>query len=151
MTGIPQDIQRFLESQGFVIVSSIDKRGTIHHSCKGIIKIDPKGKVYLLDLYKARTFENLKHNPNISISAVDEHRFIGYCLKGRAKIINKNKLTVSILNLWEEKISKRITQRILKNIKEEKRQNKHPETFLPKPEYLILMEAKEIVNLAPAF
>ena len=80
---LTEDIIHFFQSQGFVIISTIDKNGYPHNSCKGIVKITNDGKVYLLDVYRAGTHENLIYNPHVSISAVNEHKFSGYCFKER--------------------------------------------------------------------
>lgn len=149
MKKLNEAIVQFFHEQGFVIVSTLDKDGSIHNSCKGIVDIDKNGKIYLLDLYRKTTFENLKRNPNISITAVDEHRFKGFCLKGKAKEIKTEKLSPDVLKAWEQKISGRITQRVIKNVKEDKSQAKHPEVFLPHPEYLIVTEIKEVIDLTP--
>lgn len=146
---LTEDVVHFLQHQRFVTVSTIDRDGGVHASCKGIVKINPKGRVYLLDLYKGKTYENLKQNPNINITAVDEHRFRGYSLKGKAKIIKRNKLKSRIKKTWEEKITSRITHRIIRNIRGEKGHPRHPEALLPRPEYMILMEVKEVIDLAP--
>ena len=146
---IPEDVVQFFEGQGSVIVSTIDQEGSPHNSCKGIIEISPRGLIYLLDVYKQKTFENLKRNPNISITAVDEHRFVGYSLKGKAKIIAGKDLGSKVIRSWEERVSGRITQRLIRNIHEEKAQSHHPEALLPKPEYLIAIKVNEIVDLTP--
>lgn len=146
---LTEDVVHFLQHQRFVIVSTIDRDGSVHTSCKGIVKINPKGRVYLLDLYKGKTYENLKQNPNINITAVDEHRFRGYSLKGKAKIIKRNKLKSRIKKTWEEKITSRITHRIIRNIRGEKGHPRHPEALLPRPEYMILVEVKEVIDLTP--
>ncbi|MFH0731660.1 MAG: pyridoxamine 5'-phosphate oxidase family protein [Candidatus Omnitrophota bacterium] len=146
---IPEATVLFLLRQGFVIVSTIDENGTPHASCKGIVEIDKNGHVYLLDLYKARTSQNLRQNPNISLTAVDEHKFRGCCLKGKATIAENKKLKSSVKKAWDERITSRITQRILRNIKGEKGHKAHPEIFLPEPEYLIDVEVYEIVDLTP--
>jgi len=149
MKKLSADIIRFLENQGFVIVSTIDGNGSVHNSCKGIVKINQKGEIYLLDLYLGRTYKNLKANPRISITAVDEHKFMGYCLKGKAKEMTEAKLTPQIIKAWDERITNRLTRRLLKNIHEEKGHPRHPEILLPKPEYLIVMEAEDIIDLTP--
>ena len=149
MEKIPEHIAYFLNNQGFVIVSTVDEKGYPHNSCKGIVKIDPEGEIYLMDLYKAKTYENLKGNSSISITAVDEHKFIGWCLKGKAKEIKKDTLQTPLKNAWDEKITSRITHRVIKNVRGEKGHPKHPEIMLPKPEYMIIMEVQKIVNLAP--
>jgi uncharacterized pyridoxamine 5'-phosphate oxidase family protein len=149
MKRLNDEIVSFFQNQGCVIVSTIDGNGFSHSSCKGIIKINYNGKVYLLDLYKANTFENLKRNPRISITAVDEHKFAGYCLKGRAQVVTGTKLNSDIVKAWEDRITGRLTRRLLKNIREEKGHARHPEILLPGPQYLIVMEVEEIVDLTP--
>lgn len=149
MKRLTEGIMQFFQKQGFVIVSTIDKDGSLHNACKGIVKITQNGKVYLLDLYKMMTYENLRQNPNISITAVDEHSFSGYCLKGKAEIIAREELTPRIIKAWEDRITSRITQRLLKNICGEKGHPHHPEAHLPKPKYLIVMEVEETIDLTP--
>ncbi|MDD4954376.1 MAG: pyridoxamine 5'-phosphate oxidase family protein, partial [Candidatus Omnitrophica bacterium] len=80
MKNLPEGIIKFFNGLRFSIVSTIDRDGSPHNSCKGIVDMEKDGKVYLLDLYMARTYENLKANPHISVTAVDEHKFMGYCL-----------------------------------------------------------------------
>lgn len=149
MKKLPDEIIQFFHNQGCVVVSTIDKNGFLHSACKGIVQINRNGRVYLLDLYHARTYENIKQNPHISITAIDEHKFRGYCLKGKAEIVPQGNLASRIIKAWETKITSRLTRRLLKNIREEKGHPRHPEILLPKPEYMIAMEVEEIVDLTP--
>ena len=149
MKKLSVDIIRFLENQGFVIVSTIDGNGGVHNSCKGIVKINQKGEIYLLDLYRGKTYENLKANPRISITAVDEHKFMGFCLQGKAKEMTEAKLIPQLIKSWDERVASRLTRRLLKNIHEEKGHPRHPEILLPKPEYLIVMGVEDIIDLTP--
>ena len=149
MKKVSIDIMRFFQEQSYVVVSTIDRDGSLHNSCKGLVKINSRGLVYLLDLYKGKTYENLKNNTHISITAVDEHKFVGYCLKGKAKEIRLEKVRSEIINEWEKKIASRITHRLLKNIQGERGHSDHPEASLPNPEYLIVMSVKKVVDLTP--
>jgi general stress protein 26 len=149
MKRLTDEVIQFFRNQSFTIVSTLDKNGSLHNACKGIVKMNKNGTVYLLDLYKGKTYENLKRNSQISLTAVDEHRFKGYCLKGKAKLIATDKLKPQIIKAWENKITSRITQRIIKNITQEKSHPRHPEALMPKPEYMIAMEVYEIVDLTP--
>ena len=146
---LPEKIVKFFWRQHFTLVSTIDQSGLPHNSCKGLVEINSKGRVYLLDLYKERTFRNLKLNPKISVTGVDEHRFMGYCLKGTAKIKPRNKLSSRILKAWDKRIAGRITQRLLKEMRGEKGHRLNPEVFLPKPAYLIEVTVEEIIDLTP--
>jgi general stress protein 26 len=149
MIKLNNEVYDLLNRQGFVVVSTLDSDGSIHNACKGIVKIDKSGKVYLLDLYHQNTFKNLKRNPHISITAVDEHTFSGYCLKGKGKILQKKELDPAIIRVWEEKLASRISQRIIKNLHGELGHPRHPEANLPQPQYMILMEVEEVVDLTP--
>jgi uncharacterized pyridoxamine 5'-phosphate oxidase family protein len=149
MKRLSDSIIQFFHNQGCVIVSTIDKNGFPHSSCKGIVEINRNGRIYLLDLYTANTYENLKRNPRISITAIDEHKFIGYCLKGKAKIMPEEKLKSHIVEAWEARITSRLTRRLLKNIHEEKGHPRHPEILMPKPEYMIVMKVEEVIDLTP--
>jgi predicted pyridoxine 5'-phosphate oxidase superfamily flavin-nucleotide-binding protein len=149
MERLNDDIIHFFKRQGCVIVATIDKDGYPHTSCKGIVDIEEKGVIYLLDLYKAKTYKNLKKNRSISITAVDEHRFKGYCLKGKAEITHRENLDSSIIDKWEQHLAGRITKRLLKNIHGEKGYHLHAEAQLPNPEYLISIKVEEVINLTP--
>ncbi|MFH1855967.1 MAG: pyridoxamine 5'-phosphate oxidase family protein [Candidatus Omnitrophota bacterium] len=149
MEKLKEDIIQFFKRQNFVIVSTIDKDGSAHNSCKGILTIDNKDLIYLLDLYKGRTCANIEANSHISITAVEEHKFKGYCLKGKAKKMEKDKLSPALLKMWEDKISGRIAHRLIKNIHGEIGHDKHPESNLPEPEYCIIMRVEKIVDLTP--
>ncbi len=149
MKELPESTIYLLEKQGFVIVSTLDSQGRIHCSAKGIVGIEEKGVIYLIDLYRANTFNNLKRNSTISITAVDEHQFTGYTLKGRAEIIDREKIKSHIIERWEERVTRRVAKRVIKNIKKEKKGSHHPEALFPQPEYLIKMEVEEVVDLTP--
>ncbi len=146
---LPDNVIHFFHNQTFTIISTIDERGFPHNSCKGIVKINKSGRLYLLDLYKAQTFDNLKRNSHIAVTAVNEHKFNGFCLKGKAKILRADRLSAQIITAWEKRIAHRITQRVLKNMKGEKGHPRHPEVLLPKPEYMIVMETEEVIDLTP--
>jgi len=139
----------FLHNQDFVIVSSIDKNGFPYSACKAIIKIDPAGKIYLVDVYLGVTIENIERNAQMSISAVDEHKFIGYCLKGKAAKMQDDFISQEMIKTWEDNVTSRLAKRLLRNLVKEQGQRYHPEASLPQPKHLIVLEVEEIVDLAP--
>lgn len=149
MKHLSEGVVNFFSNQGYIVVATIDGRGRPHCACKGIISIDPKGKIFIFDLYKSNTYLNLSRNDAISITAVDEHKFLGYCLKGRGIIVPAQSIDQKLIKEWDEKIISRLTKRVIKNIHEEKGHPRHPEVFLPKPKYLIAVEVQEIVDLTP--
>lgn len=146
---LKDEVVRFFQRQHLTVVTTIDRNGFPHNSCKGIVDIDRNGRVYLLDLYKAKTFQNLKRNPHISVAGMDEHRFKGYCLKGKAKIMKEGRLGPRLIKAWDKRIAGRITQRLLKEVRGEKGHRHQPEAIMPNPKYLILVDVKEVINLTP--
>ena len=146
---INDDLIYFLKKQHYAIISTIDKNGAIHNSCKGIVDIDKQGVIYLLDLYKQRTYINLQFNPNIALTVVDEHQFQGYSLKGKVRIVSGEKITEDMMKAWEKKVTSRVSQRILRNIEGKKGHPKHPEILFPMPEYAIEMTVDSVVDLTP--
>jgi len=149
MARLKTDVIDFFNKQTFTIISTIDKKGLPHNACKGIIKINQKGEVYLLDLYRARTFKNLTDNPHIAVTAVDEHKFKGFTLKGKARIVSVKKLLPSILKAWEKKIATRATRRVIRNMQGNKGHSRHLEVLLPSPAYMIIMQVNEVIDLTP--
>jgi len=149
MAKLSEGVIQFFQNQDFTIVSTLDADGGVHNSCKGIVRVSENGEIYLLDLYEGKTYENLKRNADISITAVDEHRFKGYCLKGKGRIIAGDQLDPQLITAWGARIASRLTQRLLKNIHEEKGHPRHPEALLPQPKYMIVMKVGEIVDLTP--
>ncbi|HIE35871.1 MAG TPA: pyridoxamine 5'-phosphate oxidase family protein [Candidatus Omnitrophica bacterium] len=145
---IPDQLVSFLQKQGFVVVSTLDKKGNIHNSAKGIVETKDD-KIYLIDLYKKRTFLNLKNNPKISITAIDERKFLGFTLKRKAKVL-KGRIKEEILEKWEKKVIKRILKRVMRSIKEERKSSSQPEASFTSPKYLIEMEVEEVIDLVPA-
>jgi len=150
MGGIPLNVKNFLERQGFVIIATLDRSGSIHCSAKGIGCIEESGEIYIIDLYKGRTFQNLVDNSTVSIVAVDEYSFAGYTLKGEASIVDKKEMNKECLKQWDENVVKRISRRILRNLQQDKVSGSHPEARFPAPEYIIKIKIKEIVDLTPA-
>jgi len=147
---IPSAIVNFFSRQNFVIVSTLDAGQKIHCSAKGIAGVEPEGKIYLIDLYFARTFENLRRDPTVSLTAVDEHIFTGYTLKGKAEIVEREKIADHIVKRWEEKVVQRVSTRVIKNIQTDKQGKHHPEARFPHPKYLIVARVEEIIDLTPA-
>ncbi len=142
-------IIHLFHGQGFVIVSTLDADGKIHCSAKGIAGIKKKGEIYLIDLYQGKTFDNLKRNPVVSITAIDESKFTGYTLKGIAEIVDRKKIKNDISLNWENKVIQRVSKRVIDDIKKEKKSSYHPEALFPQPRYLIRMVVEDIVDLTP--
>ena len=150
MVKLPPVVVNFLNKQNFVIVSSIDKYGFPHTSCKGMVDVLSDSSIYIFDSYKGAAYNNTKRNPFVSITAVDEEEFKGYCIKGSAAIVSIDKASRALLNKWEDKLLNRISKRIVKHIKRDKHSLYHPEADMPGPEYIIYVKAEKTISLTPS-
>ena len=147
---INAEIKNFFHKQSFVMVATANSKGKPNISAKGIVKIENSGYVYLLDLYDGRTHKNLKENSKIAISAIDEHKFTGWQLKGRAeRIIYEGNEFEKMLPLWERQVIGRVSKNIIRSIQKGITRSGRSEAELPKPKYLIKMKVNEIIDLAP--
>jgi len=64
-------------------------------------------------------------------------------------MISGEKITEDMMKAWEKKVTSRVSQRILRNIKGKKGHPKHPEILFPIPEYAIEMMVDSVVDLTP--
>lgn len=145
---LSEEVVSFFRKQSYVIFCTVDGDGRPHSVAKGVVDIDEKGAVILLDLYRGNTRRNLLENANASITAIDEREFIGYTLKGRAVIIELDGLTDAVREKWRGLLRTRIAGRIIKNVQNEILGTTHHEAHLPEPEYVIAFECSEVVDLA---
>lgn len=150
MVYIPEDAARLLDKQHFVIISSVNRKGDVDSAAKAIIEVDPKGRICVLDLYRGRTYKNISKNPRVTLTAIDERRFRGYSIKGKARVVNDRALPKKKLSAWQDKIAKRIARRLINHVKEETPDHEDiPEARFPFPKHIIEIDVSEIVDIAP--
>lgn len=147
---IPENVVRFFERQSFVIIATIDEHHGIHCSAKGVAKIEKEGRLWVADLYYGQTHKNIKKNPRVSVTAIDEHKFIGYTLQGQAKLILREEISIGLLEAWEKHIVGRMSQRVVKGVQAVAKSHGHFEAALPPlPHSIIEIIVDHIIDLAP--
>tara|TARA_B100000315_G_C14496529_1_gene550274 strand:- start:257 stop:730 length:474 start_codon:yes stop_codon:yes gene_type:complete len=147
---LSEDIAGFISRHGVVLIATMGVDGKIHCSVKGIAGVNLEGKVFVVDLFKFRTYKNLRLNPMVSITTYDEKKFKGYTLQGEAKIINREDIKKDIILEWDRRTIKRISERVISNLRAEAEKDSHHEAELPhQPQYLIEVSVNNIIDLAP--
>lgn len=146
-----EKVASFFKSRKVVLVMTMEEGGTIHSAVKGILEVDPKeGKILLVDLYSGETLRNIRNNPLVNITAIDEQRFEGYALQGMASIIPQDKIHGDFIRKWQDHITKRISERIVASVRSGKKSKKIFEAHLAmKPQYMIEIKADRVTDLAP--
>lgn len=147
MNEITESVARFLEAQGFVIVSTLDADSFPHSSCKGMLKVEGN-RVFLIDCYRGETRKNLLADARMSVTAVDEGNYRGYCLKGRGRVVEGADISAPCLERWRDRKTGRTTSRVIRNIRAQQTTGRHPEAAFPEPKHLIVLEVEEVVDLA---
>ena len=86
MTKIPPEIQEFIKGKlAWVATASPD--GMPNGTPKGTLKLIDDQHLVFADLFSRKTRENLKANPKVAITVVDEQSYEGYQFKGTAELL----------------------------------------------------------------
>ncbi len=140
-------IIKYFSKREVVLVLTLGADGYIHSAVKGFVNITPDGFLYVVDLYKNRTYKNVKERRVVSVVAVDEKSFSGYLLQGVGRVVAKTKVEVDKVRTAEKNIVRRIAKRIINNLREGKKSN-YFEAGLPDVKYFIEVAIKNVVDLA---
>lgn len=123
--------------------------GGIHCAVKGVADVDQAGQIFFMDLFSGRTLQNLKKMPVISVTAIDEDKFIGYSLKGKAVIFSPSEKHRDIINKWENYVIQKISDRIIAGVRLGKKSKEIFETrLLAAAKHIIRMDVEEIIDLS---
>lgn len=147
---ISEHITDFLKKQRVMVVSTLDDAGRIHCAVKGIVEVNPEGQIFLIDLFSGRTFRNLEKRSEVSLTAVDKDKFMGYTIQGKATIHSRMGSHDDFISKWQDLIIQRISDRIVNNIRSGKRSKEIFETkLLTPPQHLVEVEVENIIDLSP--
>lgn len=147
---LSDEIIKLFSKQGAIVISTIDAHKRIHCSVKGLIGIEREGKVFVIDLYTGTTYRNLLKNSTVSLTVVDEERFMGFTLQGKAKIVSREEIKEHLVKEWEKRIIQRVSKRMIASIQRGHKTKKHFEADLPKhPQHLIEIDVENVIDLSP--
>jgi predicted pyridoxine 5'-phosphate oxidase superfamily flavin-nucleotide-binding protein len=91
MATISPEIQEFIKGKlAWVATSSLE--GIPNSTPKGTLKLIDNSHLVFADLFCCKTVENLKANPNVAVTVVDEHSYEGYQFKGLAELLTSGPL-----------------------------------------------------------
>jgi len=86
MTKIPQEIQEFIKGK-MAWVSTASPDGVPNATPKGSVQVIDDEHLVFADLFSLKTRENLKSNPKVAVTVIDEKSHKGYQLKGSAELL----------------------------------------------------------------
>jgi uncharacterized protein len=88
---IPQDVKEFVKGK-MAWVGTASKAGTPNATPKGSVQVLDDSHLVFADLFSRKTRENLKENPQVSVTVIDMSTFKGYQFKGTAELIDSGPL-----------------------------------------------------------
>ena len=115
-----QEFKKLLSRLQFLHVATSSKEGQPNAAPKLILKIDDE-TIYLVDCTIGKTWENLKKNPKVSLSFVDEESLKGYQINGEATVLEGREITSELRAILEEKEVALTVKRIVSGIHERKK------------------------------
>ena len=108
---------KIMKVREFVTLATADKAGKPNSAPKLLLKTD-SGIIYFIDYSIGRTFENLKVNPEVSLSFIDINSLFGYRLNGKVEIIKKGRVYDECLKELKEKEIELTAERIVKGVRD---------------------------------
>ena len=91
MARIPKEVQEFVSGK-MAWVATAAPDGMPNTTPKGSVKIVDDEHVVFADLFSRKTRENLKANPKIAVTVIDQATHKGYQIKGSAEMLESGPL-----------------------------------------------------------
>lgn len=92
MAKLADDMKELIESQKMSFVATAGSDGIPNVSPKGTIRVLDDETLIFADLFSTRTRTNVRGNPKIALSVVDEKARRGYQFKGQAELLSQGPL-----------------------------------------------------------
>lgn len=136
----------FLSRGKFVNVATCNKERMPNVAPKLIAKVD-KNIIYLVDYVIGMTYANLRTNPRVSLSFVDERTLTGYQLNGTVKVIASGLEFKALSEEFQQIKTSFTVERILYHVRAgEKTSDSH----IHMPEKFVILKVRvfEIVEIS---
>ncbi|MFH1691325.1 MAG: pyridoxamine 5'-phosphate oxidase family protein [Candidatus Omnitrophota bacterium] len=143
---ILQDLVPFLSPGKFINVATCSLERMPNVAPKLVVKTE-KNIIYFIDYIIGRTFINLKENPRISISFIDQRTLTGYQLNGTVDIIDRGSELEGFVEDFQKIKTGFTVERILFNLRSGGKTSAL-EFFLPEKFAVLKVKVIEIVEIS---
>jgi predicted pyridoxine 5'-phosphate oxidase superfamily flavin-nucleotide-binding protein len=135
----------FLSKGKFVNVATCNNERMPNVSPKLVAKLD-KNMLYLVDYVMGSTYVNIKENPRVSLSFVDERTLTGYQLNGTATVMESGLEYVALVEEFHRIQTDFTVERILSNVRSG---GKSDAAAVPMPDRFAVLKVRiiEIVEI----
>ena len=143
--------KKFIEHSGrlkTIFVATCGSAGEPNCAPKMLISVAKSGAVYYLDYTFARSYANLRENPRISLSFMDDVEFLGYRLSGAAAILRPGSELDRAKGEWEARVIRYETERLINRLKG-RYSTRESEISLPENFVIVKFTADEAALVKP--
>lgn len=137
----------FLTGGKFVNVATCNLERMPNVAPKLIAKVDDDN-LYIVDYVLGTTYVNIKENPRVSVSFVDDKTFTGYQLNGTATVIEKGPEFERLAEEFQKIKTDFTVERILYNVRTGEKASASPEFSLPEKFAILRIKVIEIVEIS---
>lgn len=136
-----------LQGREFINVATADKKAKPCAAPKFFLKTHGK-YIYLIDYTLARTVQNIRVNPQVSLCLMDLDSFNGYRVNGHAELIEKGKEFQQIIEDLDKRLIKLSAERVVRRITTGKK-TPHFEMEISKRFVVIKVKVDDVAEFGP--
>jgi nitroimidazol reductase NimA-like FMN-containing flavoprotein (pyridoxamine 5'-phosphate oxidase superfamily) len=141
-------IAEILKNREFIEVATADTANRPNAAPKFFLKLEDKF-LYLVDYVRGHTLKNLKVNPRVSLSFMDQDTLTGYQVNGTVEIVNSGKEYSRLMDELSKKLISFSANRLIDGVR---RGHKHREFETTFPESVLFFKVfvNGITEITPA-
>ena len=145
MPKIADKIAELLEKREFVSIATADRSGQPNSAPKFFLRA--KGAhLYLIDHVMGQTVLNIRQNPLVSVSFMDQDALEGYRMNGTATVIESGKIYNAMLKEWNERIIKLSAERVIEAVRTGKKRG-HYEVEISEKFAVLKIKVASIIRI----
>jgi predicted pyridoxine 5'-phosphate oxidase superfamily flavin-nucleotide-binding protein len=144
---ISEELRNFLLEKEFLYIATSWPDARPNVAPKFLIRVD-QDFIYLADFVIGRTWENLKLNPQVSLSIINIESLTGYQLNGAAEILESGDEFEGLMKDLHKREVRFSAERIIEGMQKDRKHQVFEAAF-PKRLLVLKVAVKEIVDIAP--
>lgn len=145
MSKITGNMLELLKKREFVSIATADRNGQPNSVPRFFLSAQGN-LLYLVDHVMGQTVLNIKENPLVSVSFMDQDALEGYRLNGTATLIERGKSYDALMKEWDKKIVKLSAARVIEAVRSGKK-CQHYEVEISEKLTLLKIKVNNVVKI----
>ena len=145
MPEITEAMLELLKKREFVSLATADRNGQPNSVPRFFLRAEGKF-LYLIDHVMGQTLLNIKENPLVSVSFMDQDSLEGYRLNGTARVIERGKRYDSLMKEWGERVVKLSADRVIEAVRTGKKRG-HYEVEISEALTVLKIKVKSVIKI----